>query len=155
MDTIHLEVRKATNEDSGGQHSEVAIFINDRDLIDILREIEMPFAIREGHTDIAGDYAGLPPEAVFLPSRYLLGESYDGSYVDKVTVLECTCGNPDCWPFLVRITVQDDRIIWSDFEQPHRARRDVFSRWSYDQLKPFVFDRAQYEAELDVDRNGF
>jgi len=35
-------------------------------------------------------------------------------------VLGCTCGITECWFLLVRITVLDEVVIWSDFEQVHR-----------------------------------
>ena len=39
--------------------SVVAIWVNGRNLLEIVREIEMPFAIKEGHPNIAGGYVGL------------------------------------------------------------------------------------------------
>jgi hypothetical protein len=42
--------------------------------VDILREVELTFAAREGKPDLARSYAGLPPEDIFLPSSRLLGE---------------------------------------------------------------------------------
>ncbi|MED4729387.1 hypothetical protein P9597_14765 [Aneurinibacillus migulanus] len=38
--------------------------------------------------------------------------------------------------------------ILREFEQPHRSIDSAGGYWSYDKLKPFVFDRKQYEAEL-------
>jgi hypothetical protein len=37
----------------------VQILIDGRDLIDLVRAIELPFATAEGHPDIAGGYSGL------------------------------------------------------------------------------------------------
>lgn len=65
-----------------------------------------------------------------------------------MSLLECDCGCPGCWPFLVRITLTEDEIIWSDFEQPHRGVNSTVGEWTYDNLKPFVFNRNQYEEEL-------
>jgi hypothetical protein len=47
---------------------------------------------------------------------------------------------------ICRIEVSDDRIVWSDFGQPHRFNSKRFR--SYEGLGPFVFDRAQYETAL-------
>jgi hypothetical protein len=47
----------------------VDIFIDGVNLVEILKEHESLFA-----GSIAGDYMGLPPEIVFLPSRHFLGE---------------------------------------------------------------------------------
>ncbi|EZP77211.1 hypothetical protein H839_06199 [Parageobacillus genomosp. 1] len=46
----------------------VDIFIDGVNLVEILKEHESPFAGR-----IAGDYMGLPPEIVFLPSLHFFG----------------------------------------------------------------------------------
>lgn len=145
MDEIRLEVQEVYDEAYGGPLSEVAIFINDRNLIDILREIELPFAQEEGLPERAGSYAGLRPEMMFLPSRYLLGEPV---YGDKVDIFQCECGSLECWPFSVRITMQNNKVIWDEFEQPHRTENHPGGGWSYDRLKPFVFDKRQYIAEL-------
>ena len=125
----------------------VNIFVNDRNLLDILREVEIPCGKREGKPNLAGRYVGLPPEDVFLPSLRLLGEPttyYDhDSYEGKIAVLGCGCGEPGCWSFRVRITLREDVVIWSDFEQPHRTT------WRYDEMRPLVFDRAQYLSALN------
>ena len=122
------------------------MFVNGRNLVDILREVELPFSAREGNPNLAGNYVGLPPEEVFLPSPHLLGEAttyYDHDSAEgKIAVLGCVCGEPGCWPFLVNITLRDDVVIWSGFEQPHR------SSWRYDDLRSFVFDRTRYLSAL-------
>jgi len=65
---------------------------------------------------------------------------YDSSQ-GKISVLGC--GEVGCWPFRVRIKVREDVVIWDGFEQPHRRA------WRYDDMRPFVFDRAQYVSDLD------
>src|SRR5918998_6581593 len=106
----------------------------------------MPFARREGKSDLAGSYVGLPPNEVFLPSRRLLGETTRYPFDDlggKVAILGCICGDVGCWPFRVRIELREDVVIWDGFEQPHRRK------WRYDEMHPFVFDRTQYFSALD------
>ena len=100
--------------------------------------------MREGKPDLAGSYAGLPREEVFLPSSRLLGEPathYDGAE-SKIAVLGYVCDEPGCWPFQVKIALRDDEVVWSGFNQPHRA-------WRYDGLRPLVFDRTQYLSALN------
>ena len=65
-------------------------------------------------------------------------------------MLNCECGIPGCWPLLCRIEVRDDRVIWSDFEQPHRSAPKSRRVWSYEGFGPFVFEWAQYEAALEA-----
>ncbi|MEO8285012.1 MAG: hypothetical protein ABI670_01080 [Chloroflexota bacterium] len=150
MDTIRFEVRTLAEPGFQGETQEVAIYINGRNLVDIVREYEMPFTKRDGNTLIAGGYAGLPPAGVLPPSGHFLGEPSWAVYrdIDRVSVLECTCGVPGCWPFMVRITVDEERVIWSDFEQPHRRQGSPAGEWRYDALGPLVFDRRQYVEAL-------
>jgi hypothetical protein len=144
---------------NGGGFQPMTIRVNDRELIEIVREIEQPFADAEwdrrvaaGESPddlgsrgwIAGDY--LYPNARFAMNG-LRGEPYDHGFSlaeddprnRKSLLLQCTCGITECWFLLARIVVGDDRVVWSDFCQFHRD-------WRYD-LR-FEFERAAYEQEL-------
>lgn len=90
-------------------------------------------------------YGGLIPSNFrFGPmSRHFL--AMDGAFVNKdrkVPLLGCDCGEWGCWPLLVLITVDGDRVTWSQFEQPYRQERD------YSAFGPFEFERRQYEEAL-------
>jgi len=148
MDKFELSISQVDFD--GKKVAVVDIYINGRNLIDIAKEVEIPFAKAEGHPDIAGGYMGLPPEGVFYPSKHLLGEpNRRFGYTDKTTVLVCgSCGEGGCWPLEVKITVSEDKVVWSDFGQPHRGPYSKSSHWKYDNLGPFIFDRKQYESEL-------
>jgi hypothetical protein len=146
VDTLRFEIGER-EDPADGIVDAVNVFVNGRNLVDILREVELPFVAREGNLQLAGSYVGLRPEEVFLPSHRLLGEpttcyDYD-SLEGKTAVLGCVCGEPGCWPFRVKITSREDVVIWSGFEQPHRRT------WRYDELQPFVFDRTQYLSALN------
>jgi hypothetical protein len=129
--------------------SAVHISIDGRSLVDVLREVERPFADAEGFPEIAGSYAGLPAEVALPPSRLFLGEPdevlQDG---ERTQILGCTCGAWGCWPLLTRISVSPDRVVWSDFANPHRGPDSRASHWRYESVGPFEFSRAAYEAEL-------
>jgi hypothetical protein len=143
MDTIRFEVKHP---------NEVAVFINGRDLIEMLREVELPFATREGYPSWAGNYQGIAPTDLFEDIGVLLGEPAKGwncIVEGKATLLGHTCGDVGCWPMCVKVTVEEKRIIWSNFEQPHRAARMEEQQWTYEALGPFVFDSAQYMAEVE------
>jgi hypothetical protein len=152
VDTLRFEIGKR-DDPGNGVVDAVDVFVDGRNLVDILREVELLFATREGKPDLAGRYVGLPPEDIFLPSPRLLGEPttyYDHDSPDgKIAVLGCVCGEPGCWPFRVKITFQDDVVIWSGFEQPHRAGYEKVSAWRYDEMQPLVFDRTQYLSALN------
>jgi hypothetical protein len=128
----------------------VDIHINGRNLIEIIREVELPFAKQENHPNIAGSYQGLPARIIYLPSRHLLGEP-QFLYSDdsgRTQLLQCTCGEPGCWPLLARVTIEPDRVVWDDFCQPHRGPNSRASHWKYDALPAFIFARSDYEAAL-------
>lgn len=140
MDQISLIVMK----DKEGMEN-VQIIINGENLIDLLKRVEIQY-----DKSIAGQYIGLSPEVVFSPSSHFLGITHeDLDYHDgKSAILMCECGVAGCWDFIVKITISDETVIWSDFEQPHRGSESVSGYWNYLSLNPFVFDRRQYESQL-------
>jgi hypothetical protein len=132
------------------------LYIDRRPLVHLVREVEIPYARREGHPELAGSYVALPMEDVCLPSRHLLGEPRDlgvssGTLGGRVPVLGCPCTDVGCWPLLVRIEVLEDRVVWRDFANPWRGPRwrKLEEQWRYDGLGPFTFRRAQYENALE------
>jgi hypothetical protein len=138
MDRLEIKIGKDEEWDC----DTAEIYINGEDLISLVRQFELRF-----DKNLAGDYMGIDPEDAFLPSTHLLGKPtklYNQFEKGKVPILECGgCCVPGCWPFLAKITVKDDVVIWSDFEQPHRPE------WSYEGFGPFIFDREQYLQALN------
>jgi len=123
------------------------VFIDSRNLVKILREIEQPFAEAEGDSESAGQYDGLPAILVFYPSKYYLGEPPkkfgEGEYPSgKLPVLGCNCGEMDCNPFLAHISVSETTITCSKFENLY------YPTWTYEQLGRLVFEKTQYESAL-------
>ncbi|MCA9024807.1 MAG: hypothetical protein KDA86_06305 [Planctomycetaceae bacterium] len=119
-------------------------------MIDLVCEFELPMATAEGTPDIAGGYMGIAASSHLPPSQHFLGIHASSLREDaKTDILWCgDCGEPGCWPLLTRITVNDDCVIWSEFEQPHRTARSKKTPWVYDCFGPFEFDRTQYELSL-------
>jgi hypothetical protein len=141
----------------------IQLRVNRTGLIDLVREVELPYAQLEFDTRIAagaapdeigqrgslaGDYLYPDSDHIFLPSRNLLGAAYQHGFRTapddprnrKSLLLQCTCGIADCWFLLATITVRDITVEWSDFCQFHRD-------WRYD-IGPLIFDRASYESQL-------
>jgi hypothetical protein len=54
-----------------------------------------------------------------------------------IYLLGCQCGEVGCWPLTTRVTVNNNRVLWDSFRQPHRER-------DYSRFGPFVFDLDQY-----------
>ena len=163
MDTISLRIDTDlyVSWPNGGGFQQVEMRINDLPLIEIIRELELPFACAEwdersaeGETAdvigergwMAGDYLYLPPSQVLPPSRNFFGEPYangfrtdpDDPVNTKSLLLSCTCGITDCWFLLATIEVCPDTVRWSEFQQFHRE-------WEY-KTPGFVFDRTQYAS---------
>lgn len=141
----------------GERQSGIQIRINGRDLVDLVRIVEHPFADREGAPSIAGAYAGLPPdESTCPPSRHFFGEPSTAlyRYGHKTQILGCDCGEVGCWPFLCLIEVNQGCVTWSQFEQPHRRGTGTQCAWTYEELGPFEFDVGQYEHALEALRAG-
>lgn len=151
MHTLSIRVQDTNSED--GQPV-TDFIINGRLLQEWLQEIELPYATKEGHPQLAGAYDSLPVSLFAPPSRYLFDDP-PSSYrrlrdqQQRLPLLDCSCGCRGCWPFYVRITVTDSTVTWSHFHQPHRSPEKRARRgstpWYYDQLEPFIFDIHQYE----------
>ena len=116
------------------------ILVDGRNLLDMVREVERPFAAAEGHPDLAGQYET-------LPSCHLL-PNLRKWFRRRVSLFDCDCRCYGCWPFKVRISKTNRTITWSDFEQPHRGPNSKSSWWHYESLGPFHFDLVQYKAEI-------
>jgi hypothetical protein len=129
---------------------EVRIFIDGRDLVDLVRDVELPFATAAGDPGRAGDYAGLELRAVAPPSRHFWGKPLFEIYEsDGLTqLLECAgCREPGCRPLYCRVDVDDNRVRWSEFRASMTASR---SEWDYSPLGPFEFDRTRYDAVVQA-----
>jgi hypothetical protein len=121
--------------------------IDDRELLDIVRDVELPIAAKAGEAELAGKYGYLNIQDVIHPSRQLLGEpirpllEYDGI----VSILECECGCEGCWPLIARVDVTETQVIWRDFQQVHR------DNWKYPADFRFVFSRSQIETAIQFE----
>ena len=60
----------------------------------------------------------------------------------RVPLLGCECGEWGCWPLLAEIVADARKVVWTNFEQPHRPARD------YSEFGPFHFTRADYDRAL-------
>ncbi|MBO0697930.1 MAG: hypothetical protein J2P46_06030 [Zavarzinella sp.] len=142
MNRIAFDLRlvKASDEPFVQDYFALDIRVDDRDLLEFVRETERPFASAEGHPDLAGKYEALP--------AFMALEDFAGKGAEKVSVYDCECGCFGCWPLRVRISASDKTVTWSEFEQPHRGRKSRASWWRYDKLGPFVFERGQYDSAL-------
>ena len=142
MDVIQLKVEPSQEAD----YSVLNIYVNQQPFIEWVKSYEMQF-----EPDIAGGYEGLDIEDFIDLEAHFLGRLTEDDRFNmegKIQLLGCNCGIPGCWPFLVKITVHEDTIAWSDYEQPYRSEDSAGGHWNYSRLAPLEFDRQQYEEEL-------
>jgi hypothetical protein len=130
-----------------GGGASIGIRVNDEPLRDLVRRYELSSATASGQPDLAGSYGLL--SGYRFDTGLFLGEPANALYRTSggVALMVCTCGDVGCWPFVVRIDISDDEIVWHDFRQPHRPA------WSYAEFAPLHFDRTAYDAEVaDAER---
>lgn len=149
MDKLDINIIDRQNDDH--QFKSVTIQINGKDIIELLKTYELPLAKRDGSENIAGCYSGLTPDELH---RHLTKPAdHDLDDEGRVSILECECGCDGCWPMKMKVTETDDKIIWSDFEQPHRSK-DSSQFWDYTNFGQFTFDKAEYLKQIHKLKNN-
>lgn len=131
---------------------EFRLDLRDRDLLEVtpvvdgspLTSLVTAFEEAKGYSDPAGGYGGLIPAFHrYGPAEaYYLGRAATGPFCGCIYVLGCECGEVGCWPLWANVTVTDDEVTWSGFNQPYRKMRD------YSDFGPFVFRRTDYERAI-------
>lgn len=109
----------------------VEIYINEIEIIDILKPIETPFAIRDNQPNLAGNYGHQTPEELY---------SNLTEYSENVELLCCGgCGIIGCWSISVNIEKDDKYVYWKEFKHNHRD-------WKYN--ISYKFDKEKYESAM-------
>ncbi len=140
MDKIEFKIEN--NITNNFQFKSVKILVNNTDIIDLLKELELTFT---GSKDIAGAYAGLSPATLY---KHLINpDEFDIDEDGKVAILECECGGEGCWPMKIKIIKIDNQVLWTEFEQPHR-NLESHTFWDYSNFGPFTFEQAKYNEQL-------
>lgn len=113
-----------------------------------LDQLVADFERATGYTDPAGGYGGLVPSHFRFGSlsSYFLGreEPVVGDEQGEIYVLSCECGEVGCWSLIAYVRLNQDKVVWDGFTQPHRPRR------KYASFGPFEFERAQYERAVET-----
>jgi hypothetical protein len=145
VDEVSFEFAPA-GEDFPDGLRQIKIKVNGAEFPELVRQAELPSARADEEEEIAGNYIGLVAGymRIDLAGQFLGGQGTPMFEDDegKTALLGCGCGEVGCSPLMARITVSDDTVTWSDFEQPTRPE------WDYDGFGPFTFERGQYERAL-------
>jgi hypothetical protein len=116
----------------------VEIYIDDREMMDIIAVIEKPYKEQEG-MDNVDDYGHVPASSLYGDLSTAMDKgSY--SYNHGVYLFCCRdCGEPGCWSVTCKVTEDEDYVYWTDFEQEHRD-------WEYN--LQYKFEKGQYYEAL-------
>lgn len=143
MNNIHTSYDEIELTD--GPHG-VTVSINGKNLIDMLRDYEKPFTEKEDPSPKPGGY--MP-----VLNTSFLTKSFISDDDDDLLLFRCSdCGEDGCWPMVVKVSGDEDSVVWSDFLQPHR---DKSSRnyWDYSHFGPFRFKIDAYSDQLSAIKN--
>ena len=150
MDTIRFFLVEFINEVFDSHHFEIQIYINGRDLMQLVEGIERA-ALDPQNLERSSrrSYAGLNPEW-----RSGLQGEFLGNSSDPYTVLlTCTCFEDGCNSVMANIEARGKTITWTDFTSVlhgEQARSWGGRLVDYSGMGPFVFDRDQYMEELNA-----
>jgi len=158
MDTIKFVIEQYTNEEFGYTLPVINIYINDRDLIDLISEVEHKLFAKDGEKVVRSNYIGYEVAQVERFRNEMLGKK---TYRRNI-LLTCTCTHAECNCIMADIAIEEQTVTWSDLRSPwlggktpspfvseEEAFQGGWQPLDYSGLGPFVFDRDQYLSALE------
>ncbi len=127
----------------------VEYYINDSCLLDLIREIESPFAAHETPPMKPGDYGH--NTRGYMALQFSTARTPGDFYYDYGVELYCCsgCGDPGCWSVLCRFREDGDCVLMTDFHHNHR------DNWQYPISYRFTkenFDAQMQKLEIPSDK---
>lgn len=138
----------------GSDHKVTEIYIDGKKLLDIIHQIELPYAIEEGriaraeghaeededYSDLAGDYGHISPKSLY--EELSIAAFGAGEDCDERAYLFCcgNCGELFCWTVSMKVREDEKYVYWYDFKHEHR------NSWEYNLT--YKFDKKGYEEAL-------
>lgn len=125
----------------GSDHKVTEIYIDGRKLLDIIHEIELPYAVEEGRTTRAEeDYGHLSPEVLYMDLNTDAAAAGDPDD-DRAYLFCCgNCGEIFCWTVSMKVKGDEQYVYWYDFKHERRPG------WDYNLT--FKFEKKEYEEAL-------
>ena len=162
MDRIKFVVEDFVDTEAGYRFPTINIYINNRNLIELVTDIEQRRNPPDGELVRQG-YIGFRADAYEWFRAEMLAEHGNPDSV----LLTCTCGISECSCITAEISLQSETVIWSDIQNPIYSSRDSWARWigendaavawkpvDYSELGVFVFRRQPYDQAVnDLARN--
>lgn len=143
MNKLDFEIRKDVINDYTTFSTQI---IDNKNLIELLKDYELPLAKKEGSENIAGAYDGLDPKVLF--ANLTNSKDNQNQEIDKSDILGCECGSSGCWTFMAKVIEKQDSVIWTEFEQIHRSK-DSASYWDYSDFGDLEFNKDEYFKKVN------
>ena len=122
--------------------TKVVVTINDKPLLELIRQRERSFAAKDGQASIARDYVYL--SLIDFKKLFLDALSPNGrlaaSGERSVVLLGCPCGIWSCWYLALKIKFETETVKLYEFK--NLRRKD----WQYG--LEFKFDRVSFVREI-------
>jgi hypothetical protein len=155
MDEIEFVIEKSIDQ----RENVLNIYINNEKIINIIKNYESKFT--KYTKENPGKYDGILLRYFYDINikNHFLNKNEEGNNIyfeniDKIQILGCTCLEPSCWPFLLKVHEYENKIEWKEYEQPFRNKGSRYNNrigryWDYSDLKIFKFEKELYSIKLD------
>jgi hypothetical protein len=159
MDRIKFLIEDYVDEEGGYRFPTINIYINNRNLIDLVSEVE--YRGTDGEHPKRSSYIGFET-GQYGRFRCEMLAMHKRPYS---ILLTCTCTHPECSCIVAEVSIQSEMVIWSEIRNPGASSKippawlvdEKQSTWhplDYSDIGVFVFRRQLYlEAVDDLARN--
>jgi hypothetical protein len=144
MDKVKFVVEDYVNTEEGYRFPTINIYINNRNLIELVGEIERRHCppesgnARQGYVGFqVAEYARFRAEMLAVHGNPIS------------VLLTCTCTFPECGCITAEISLQSEMVFWSEIQNPIYSSKDPWSRWTAEKLPATGWKPVDY-AELGV-----
>ncbi len=135
-----VEAEESWALDGGSQFNVVEIYIDGREICDVIKPIEEAF-IEKSETSSQFDdtYGHLDPKNLY--DNLSWAAKHDPYFENEDCLLLCceTCGEPECWSIAIKIKKDKNFIYWYDFEHNHEGFEYGLS---------YIFEKNQYDSAM-------
>ena len=159
MDTIKFVIEDYIDEKFGFRFPTINIYVNNRNFLSLVEEIEQRNKILHGEEPSDSYYIGHDPSRF---SRDFCDEFLGLHSRPYSVLLTCTCTFAECNCIMAKITMTNQAVTWSEIRSPWLGGNSpspwvtediaLESGWvpyDYSGLGPFIFEKRKYIDALD------